>query len=254
MSLIDAFSHKLVGAQVRLTRNIKAHALATQLSEPVVSFTFDDFPRSALSEGGRILKTAGWAGTYFAAGSFCGRTVDGIDYFTREDLLRAQEDGHEIACHTFSHLRLAGQRAPAILEDLERNAAFLRENLPGLRLSSFAYPYGDVRLPQKRLLARQFSIARGIWPGLNTGRMDFGELKAVALERRRPTTAEIQEWLEDAKRQNGWLIFFTHDVSNQPSDYGCTPDALARVVELVAKAGIRVLPVKNAAGFARFAN
>lgn len=254
MSLGDVVSHKLVGAQVRLTRNIKAHARATQLREPIVSFTFDDFPRSALTEGGRILKEAGWAGTYFAAGSFCGRTVDDIDYFTRDDLLRAEEEGHEIACHTFSHLRLAGQRTPAIVDDLARNAAFLRASLPGLRLSSFAYPYGDVRLPQKRLIAGRFPISRGIWPGLNTGRMDFGELKAVALERHRPDATEIQQWLDRAKRHNGWLIFFTHDVSEQPSDYGCTPDAFARVVGLVAKAGIRVLPVKNAAGFARFAS
>ncbi|HLI20508.1 MAG TPA: polysaccharide deacetylase family protein, partial [Stellaceae bacterium] len=92
-----------------MTRNVKAHALTTRLREPVVSFSFDDFPRSALTEGGRILKQAGWVGTYFTAGSFCGRTIDGTEYFTREDVLRAAEEGHEIACHTFSHLRLAGQ-------------------------------------------------------------------------------------------------------------------------------------------------
>lgn len=253
MSLVDAVSHKFTGAQVRLTRNIKVHALTTHLHEPIVSFSFDDFPRSALTEGGRILKEAGWAGTYFAAGSFCGRTEGGIDYFTREDLLRAEEEGHEIACHTFSHLRLAGERAPAILDDLARNAAFLHEHLPALRLSSFAYPYGDVRLPQKRLIAGQFPISRGIWPGLNAGRMDFGELKAVSLERGLDL-AQIRDWLDRAKRQNAWLIFFTHDVSMQPSDYGCTPAAFARIVALVAKAGIKVLPVKNAAGFARFAN
>ncbi|HLI21778.1 MAG TPA: hypothetical protein VKV32_11705, partial [Stellaceae bacterium] len=132
--------------------------------------------------------------------------------------------------------------------------SFLHEALPDLRLTSFAYPYGDVRLPQKRLIAKHFPIARGIWPGLNAGRMDFGELKAIGLERDRPSLAEIQDWLDRAKERNAWLIFFTHDVPNQPSEYGCGVAAFARIVELVAKAAIKVLPVKNAAGFARFAS
>ena len=55
-------------AQVRLARNIKLNALDTHLEEPVVSFTFDDFPRSALTVGGRVLRAHGWAGTYFTAG------------------------------------------------------------------------------------------------------------------------------------------------------------------------------------------
>ena len=34
---------------------------------PLISFTFDDFPQSALSNGGAILNRFGVAGTYYAA-------------------------------------------------------------------------------------------------------------------------------------------------------------------------------------------
>jgi peptidoglycan/xylan/chitin deacetylase (PgdA/CDA1 family) len=35
--------------------------------EPMISFTFDDFPRSALHVAGRILEDHGIAGTYYVS-------------------------------------------------------------------------------------------------------------------------------------------------------------------------------------------
>ena len=240
-------------AQVRLARNVGLNALDTRLRGPLVSFTFDDFPRSALDEGGRMLRERGWAGTYFAAGSFCGRRVDGLDYFDRDDLVRAAEEGHEIGCHTFGHLRLPQAGPEEIEADLARNAGFVAEVLPGHRLSSFAYPFGDLRLGQKALIARRFPICRGIWPGLNAGRMDFAQLKAVSLERRMSGNVDVEAWLDRAEAERGWLIFFTHDVSDDPSPYGASRRSFEAAADAVARRGIRVLPMKNAVGLARFA-
>jgi peptidoglycan/xylan/chitin deacetylase (PgdA/CDA1 family) len=245
-------SRKLNGLEVVLTRNIKARALATRLSEPVVSFSFDDFPRSAVTEGGRMLSERGWAGTFYAAGSFCGREVDGIPYFTADDLLQVHEEGHEIGCHTFSHLRLAHQRASTVLDDLKRNADFLAKILPDHRSSSFAYPFGDLRLPQKRLLSHEFGVCRGIWSGINRGRMDFGELKAVGLAQIGADFDEVVGWLDLAIREKAWLILFTHDIAPRPSPYGCQTDDFAKLLDIVAARNVRVLPVKNAVGLARF--
>lgn len=246
------FARAAKAAQVRLARNVKLRAFDTKLEAPVVSFTFDDFPRSALTEGGRTLRERGWAGTYFAAGGFCGRTVDGLDYFDRNDLIQAAEDGHEIACHTFGHLRLPETRPEAIEADLERNAAFMAEALPDHRLSSFAYPYGDLDLGRKARVARRFPVCRGIWPGINAGRMDFAQLKAVPLERRSLDGLDVETWLDRAEAERGWLIFFTHDVSDDPSPYGCPLKTFETVADAVARRGLRVMPVKNAAGLARF--
>ena len=240
-------------AQVRLARNVERNGLDTRLAGPLVSFTFDDFPRSALHEGGRVLRERGWAGTYFVAGSFCGRRVDGLDYFDRDDLVRAAAEGHEIGCHTFGHLRLP-EAGPAEIEaDLRRNAAFVAETLPHHRLSSFAYPFGDLHLAQKAQIARRFPICRGIWPGLNAGRMDFAQLKAVSLERRMSEGFDVEAWLDRAEAERGWLIFFTHDVSDEPSPYGSSRRAFEAAADAVVRRGMRVLPVKNAVGLARFA-
>ena len=63
MTALDFVARKVNGIEVRLTRNIKARALDTHLAEPVVSFCFDDFPRSAVTEGARLLRERGFGGS-----------------------------------------------------------------------------------------------------------------------------------------------------------------------------------------------
>jgi hypothetical protein len=47
-------------------------------------------------------------------------------------------------------------------------------------------------------------------------------------------------------QSNGWLILFTHDVSENPSRFGSTPGMLDWALERVAKARIDVLPMREA--------
>src|SRR5262249_53443030 len=67
----------------------KAVAKTVKMSNrrPVVSFTFDDFPRSAALNGARILERQDARGTFYAAGAYCGQAIDGIAQYCAEDLL-----------------------------------------------------------------------------------------------------------------------------------------------------------------------
>ena len=78
----------------RLTRNWSPHALPSRATTPVVSFSFDDFPRSAAREGARVLREFGVKGTYFVAGARAGRHLDDVDQFTKDDLLAVADAGH----------------------------------------------------------------------------------------------------------------------------------------------------------------
>lgn len=228
-------------------RSIKLHTFDSHFTEPVITFTFDDFPRTALSEGGRMLREAGWKGTFYTAGSFCERVVDGIPYFSREDLVQVHDDGHEIGCHTFSHIDLRSLTVPEILEDLRRNAMFMRTVLPGHTSSSFAYPFGELNLRRKALLAKQFPICRGVSGGLNRGRIDLAQLRSVLLTAASFEELRIDSWLERALASKAWLIFLTHDVSDDPSPYGCRTNVFAKIIDSISKRGIKVLPVGDAA-------
>src|SRR5882672_2281183 len=66
---------------------------------PVISFTFDDFPRSALHEGGAILKRYGVRGTFYVSMGLMGQDWPAGPGFLAQDLQEALGDGHELGCH-----------------------------------------------------------------------------------------------------------------------------------------------------------
>ncbi|MBV9692260.1 MAG: polysaccharide deacetylase family protein [Alphaproteobacteria bacterium] len=72
----------------------------------LVSFCFDDFYHSAAQEGAALLGGLAMQATYFAAGALMGRTLDGLEHFTRNDVAELSAAGHEIGCHTFNHVRI----------------------------------------------------------------------------------------------------------------------------------------------------
>ena len=69
----------------------------------VVSFTFDDFPRSAWVNGGAILEKYDRRGTYYTAMGMAGTANNLGPLFDLDDLRAAHAHGHEIACHTYHH-------------------------------------------------------------------------------------------------------------------------------------------------------
>src|SRR4051812_1494906 len=70
---------------------------------PLISFTFDDFPRSALYTGGEILRKYGAAGTYYTALGLMGTDGPVGRIFSEADLPEVLGRGHEFGCHTFDH-------------------------------------------------------------------------------------------------------------------------------------------------------
>src|SRR5579862_392377 len=128
----------------------------------VVSFTFDDFPKSALSTGGAILEKYGLNGTYYAALGLAGSTSGDMGpLHDQGDIRAAHARGHEIACHTYSHLDCSQAPPRAILADIEDNAAALSALIDGAALANFAYPFGALSLAAKRVLSAHFDTCRG---------------------------------------------------------------------------------------------
>jgi len=80
-----------------------------RLDRPLISFTFDDFPISALQEGGRILTDYGAVGTYYVALGLLGTDTPTGRIVGNEELAVTVAQGHELGCHTYSHCP-AGQR------------------------------------------------------------------------------------------------------------------------------------------------
>lgn len=245
MSLLDR-------ANNALTRRVRFKTARSHLSAPVASFTFDDFPRSAWTTGGPILARYGARATYYVAGRFCDAQEDGLTYYGRDDLRALHAAGHELGCHTFSHRRSPKVGSAELHADLDRNADFVREVLGDVRMTTFAYPYGEASPRTKALAGGRFAASRGIKAGVNGRTLDLGQLKAVPLESRSWNAPWIEREVAAAKADGGWLIFFSHDVSDSPSPYGATPAMLEHALAEVARAGIETLPVKHAFAKATF--
>ncbi len=236
----------------QITQRLPMKPVKSRLQAPVASITFDDFPKSAWRTGGELLARRNVRATYYAAGGFSARTEDGLEYFDEADLVEIAAAGHEIGCHTFSHEKGPLVGTNALMDDVERNTAFVQDVLGDYVMSSFAYPYGEASPRTKRLFGDRFPTSRGIRKGVNRGFMDLSQLKAIGIEKWWWTPGYIEAAVEKARRENGWLIFFTHDVSDDPSPYGATPQMLEHALDALGAAGIEVLPVKHALARALF--
>lgn len=236
---------------VEASRRLFTKTIRAGLKQSIVSFSFDDFPHSAVTNGARILESLGVCGSFYASGSLCGTTVDGMRQFEAEDILRLAEAGHEIGCHTFSHRAVPCMTAEALFHDIDRNASFIEKHLPGYAMCTFAYPFGEVSPLSKRRLRRQFAACRSIYGGLNKSRVDLAYLKATSLSEERFDENTISRLVEQTVSSQAWLIFFCHEVDSPHSRFGCTPRFLEHAVTTALRAGAQVIPVKNAIGALR---
>jgi peptidoglycan/xylan/chitin deacetylase (PgdA/CDA1 family) len=210
----------------------------------VVSFTFDDFPRSAFVNGGAILERYDRRGTYYTAMGLAGTANNLGAMFTLDDLRAAHMQGHEIACHTFGHRDCARVPAAEIAAEIDKNTDALSQALGGTAVTNFAYPFGGVSQSAKSALAQRFASCRGTGRGLNRGTVDLADLPSTSLYSRNFDRDRLCQMIEDAHAENAWLIFYTHDVAEEPSPFGCTPAQFQAIVAYAAE-NTGVLPVRD---------
>lgn len=229
----------------RLVRVVARHPAPAAAPRPMVSFSFDDVPLSATLTGAAVLESRGLRGTYYFTAGLADTDGPMGRFAGASDARRLHEAGHEIGCHTYSHLDCGRARASQVKDEIARNAKALADwGLPPA--VSFAYPYGDVGVPAKCVLAGRFLSLRTVERALIEKDADLNLMPAVGIEG--PDGEETaRRWLGKAKAANAWLIFFTHDVVDTPSQYGCTPATLERVAAQVVADGFDVVTVAEGA-------
>ena len=230
-----------------------SHRLATHLSvepyrllneTPMVSFTFDDVPKSAATTGAKLLENHDARGTFYVSGGLVGTASSDWTTVDGQDIVDLHRNGHEIGCHTFSHTRACDLGAEALAAEIAQNRRYLRALDPSIKLENFAYPFGYGSFGRKGQLKAAFQSCRSIVPGINTDTVDLQFLRAMPLIDHRIGRDEIERAFDQAQTYNGWLIFYTHDVTDQPSRYGCSPDLLN---DALAAASKRKIPIQTTA-------
>jgi peptidoglycan/xylan/chitin deacetylase (PgdA/CDA1 family) len=212
-------------------------------NKKLVSFTFDDAPESAIINAGSSLYNNGYLGTFYISTLYMGEKNE-KKLFSKESLQNIIDDGHEIGGHTHSHLSALKDTHETFIKDEKKNREELKKL--GVNIENFAYPYGHQTFTVKKISGEKYRSCRGVLKGINRGRVDFNNLKAIRLYEDKYPLSHIYNVLEEFNKTGGWLIFYTHDVDENYSNVGCSPTYFEKVVQKTKELNLNVQTINNA--------
>jgi len=180
-----------------------------KLDRSVISISFDDFPKSVMENALPLLDQYGWKASFYVAAGLENTTNHLGLHFNRNDLLLLQEQGHEIGCHTYNHLNIT-------------------------ELSE--------------LLENDFSSMRGIMRGIHYNKADLNQVKSVPIYSG-PEMSQTLNYINSLRDKPGWMTLFTHDIRENPSEWGCTPEDFATALAAIQASGAIVMPIQKTIDF-----
>jgi peptidoglycan/xylan/chitin deacetylase (PgdA/CDA1 family) len=195
--------------------------------------------------GAKLLEARGVRGSFFVCAGLLGETGHMGPYAAGDQVMQAAAAGHEIGCHTYSHLDCGQAKADDIARDLDRN----RHALAGLGVAeptTFAFPFGDVSAQAKRVAGARFRLCRALHHGVIGPGADLNQAPAVGIEGD-DGEAVARRWMQAAARQAGWLILYTHILGPAASEFGCSVDGFTRLVDEAIAGGFDIVTVERGA-------
>jgi peptidoglycan/xylan/chitin deacetylase (PgdA/CDA1 family) len=214
-----------------------------ELKKPIFSFTFDDVPPSAVTNGGDILTQHRCHGTYYVAS---GITEQRTSYLSDDELVHLVDNGHEVACHTFHHKSLRWLGAEDTKLECNKNTTAINAVLPDYKVSNFSYPFGEAGIGSKKALRNIYDCMRTSDAGLNYGMTDLSHLRAISLYSKDFNKIKLLEVIQQTIKHNAWTIFYTHDVSEQFGPWGTSIEDFRWIVEQCSKKDAEILSIKEA--------
>jgi peptidoglycan/xylan/chitin deacetylase (PgdA/CDA1 family) len=213
---------------------------------PIVSFTFDDIPNSAAVLGAAALEDSGLKGVFYVATRLTGAMTQDCQIASAEMIQSLHRRGHEIGLHSHSHRAFNHLSRVEAQVDIAQNRSALAAIDPGIDARNFAYPFGFIGLGAKREVSRLVASGRLTRGGVNRRRFDAQALRSVELGDFRLTRDGLNACLDRASILGGWLIFCIHDIADNPSPFGCTPDLLNAAIDGARRRGVEVVTVREA--------
>lgn len=248
VSPVKQLRRSLRPVRLGLQRRVAADPIRVRPTRGIVSFTFDDVPRSAYQNGAPILEAAGARGTFYVAAQLCDpkSARDPGDFLSPAEVVDLHRRGHQIGCHTYSHHGLAPGGEAELVAECRSNREALSAMLGGAAIEDFSFPFGRFSYRAKRALGGDYASLRSNHSGLNVGRADRSLLYSHAISTPRFDKARITALVNECARRRGWLIFYTHGVTEDPDQFSVTPEQFSWIVDLAAQGDLDLLTVADA--------
>ena len=211
-----------------------------------ISFTFDDVPDSAFINAQPILDKYQFKGTFYLSLSFLDTDNQNENLYNKDHILNCLSNDHELGCHTYNHIHFYEDSNPKFVQNnLNINQEKLNELGIQKTFQNFSYPYGEQTRKSKKIISKKFNSARSIDHGINKGKIDLHNLKAVKLYEGLHSVDRIFSILEDFNKTGCWLIFNTHDVQSNYSKYGCSPKYFEQIIQKCEELNIDIKTIND---------
>jgi peptidoglycan/xylan/chitin deacetylase (PgdA/CDA1 family) len=216
-------------------------------SSPLVTLTFDDGYNNDYTQGLPLLTQYGLTSTQFIITGDIGQS----GYMTSAQVKAFSAAGDEMASHTVTHDDLLTETSAQVTTELANSQASLK-TWTGKSPTDFAFPNGLYSNSIVASVKKYYQAARGVEDGLNSkDNFNAYDLKVQNVFDT-TTTAQISDWVQQAKMTNTWVILVYHSVDpnvNNALDgglYNVTPTQLSSQLAAIKAGGVPVKTLSQA--------
>ena len=216
-------------------------------NRPIVSVTLDDGWTNQYLNAFPVLQKYGLIGTFFI---ISGEMTDQPDYMSAAQVKSLFAYGNEIGSHTVTHPDLTTVSQTKLVNEMANSQKTL-QNLLGVPVTDFAYPYGAYNANTISVGKKYYQSQRTVNAGMNTkDSFDLTQLKIEEVDSN-ISQAQVQGWINAAVTQKTWLILVYHEIAVTPSDptdslYDTQPSDFSAEMAYLKSSGAAVETVHQA--------
>lgn len=200
-----------------------------------VAFCVDDIPQSAIKYFNNVDDIPL---TLFVSGGLQDEVSYGKKMYNLRDLKQfyRKHDHIEIACHTFSHNDIKSCTNTEFTNDCKKNREFLLSEFDCRGKTGFSFPRGRWNLALLKYLPKHYKYLRTTrkFP-LRFFCFKYFLPAQPCYSSQLPTLFKLLERFRT--RKNCWLVLYTHDICDTPSQFGMTPDECDKLIEQLKQMG-----------------
>jgi len=217
-----------------------------RLATGVVSVVFDDGWQSFNDSARRIMDKYHIRTTQYIVSEFADRNLH--EYMNLDTVTELKRAGHEIGSHSLKHCNMTELNKNVLEDNALQSKTRLEERGLG-PINSFAYPLGQYNEITQDVMSKQYPLLRTSDFGYNDQYFDETNIRSMTVL---DTTSddEFQSWIDYAKAHNLWVVIVYHR-TNESGKYNVTSAQLERQAGIIGKSELKVLPLSEAADYAR---
>lgn len=207
-----------------------------------VAFCVDDIPQSAIN----YFKNVNIPITLFVSGGL----RDEVAYDKKMYNLNCLKDycgehtSTEISCHTYSHNDINSCTNSEFISDCKKNREFLSCEFDRTDKIGFAFPRGRWNLRILKYLAKYYKYLRTTRKFvLRLVCFKFFLPGIPCYSSQLPALYKILN--KHSSKKNTWLILYTHDICESPSQFGMTPLECSELLDQLDEMGYTFVTLEN---------